>query len=883
MIFPSIPLSAGLACIMIRLLFFMLHLLCFHGLTLFAQINETFSDGNFSVDPAWNGTAGSWIVNASGQLQSSNTNANSTFYLSTPNKLAVMTEWKFDVRLNFNTSGSNYADIFLIASAPDLSQNATCGYFVRIGNTQDEVSLYRKDADGLSVKLIDGADGLTNKSDNDLSIKVTRSNGYRFTLYRDTSGTAARFLEEGSIIDSSYLMAAYFGILVRQSTSGFFQKHYFDNVMVSPFIPDVSPPSIRSLMAATSASLDILFSEPVEAQSAEEASNYSVDNGIGVPSVAVCDHQNPSLVHLLFNKEFPNGVNLVLTVNGVCDLNKNCIAGVQSLFSFYTARRFDIVIDEIMADPSPPVGLPNAEFIELKNCSGRILRVGGWKIVNRFSTGTLPDYTFPPDSFLILSSPASVQMLAPYGKVIGVQGFPSLDNEGGQISLLSKEGRTIHAVAYASSWYGNPAKQDGGWSLEMIDVSNPCSGITNWKTSTDNNGGTPGRINAVDARNPDETPPVLLRTHALDSVSLACIFDEPLDSAAAANGVFTLSHSGKALAAYPQSPLFNEVILHLRSPLTVTLIDTLTVQSITDCKGNGIGVHNTARAGLDAAVAPGDIVINEIHFNPRPGAFDYVELYNKSKKIIDASKMYIGNRSATVQIAALKKISESRRLIFPGDYIVLTEDAVSLKKEYLVKDPGSVFVIASLPSYPDDEGDVVLCDEQGNKVDEVVYDEEWQFALITNREGIALERLDPAGPSGNAGNWHSAAFTAGFGTPGYQNSEYLQKESAMATITVEPRSFSPDNDAQDDLAWIGYHMEEPGYVANISVYDAPGRPVRYLVKNDLLGLNGRWQWDGLNEQKLQLPIGVYIIYTEIFNLKGKVRRFRNTIVLARKI
>src|SRR5207244_4126604 len=109
------------------------------------------------------------------------------------------------------------------------------------------------------------------------------------------------------------------------------------------------------------------------------------------------------------------------------------------------------------------------------------------------------------------------------------------------------------------------------------------------------------------------------------------------------------------------------------------------------------------------------------------------------------------------------------------------------------KDPSSIAIVNPLPSYPDDEGDVVLCDKQGNVIDEVIYNDHWHFALISNKEGIAIERLDPDGSSDNAANWHSAASTAGFGTPGYHNSQYPH-DGGSATVSIEQKSFSPDND-----------------------------------------------------------------------------------------
>jgi hypothetical protein len=201
----------------------------------------------------------------------------------------------------------------------------------------------------------------------------------------------------------------------------------------------------------------------------------------------------------------------------------------------------------------------------------------------------------------------------------------------------------------------------------------------------------------------------------------------------------------------------------------------------------------------------------------------------------------------------------------------------------MVKNLDALITLPSLPSYPDDEGDVVLLDGQGNVVDEVKYKDDWHFKLLADPQGVSLERIDPAGPSQDADNWHSAASTAGYGTPGYKNSQYKQPQPVSATIDIVPKTFSPDNDGHDDVATIQYKVTEPGYIANITIYDSQGRPVRYLVKNGTLGINGQWNWDGLDEKQTELPIGPYIVYTEIFNLRGKQRHFRNVVVLARKL
>ncbi len=43
--------------------------------------------------------------------------------------------------------------------------------------------------------------------------------------------------------------------------------------------------------------------------------------------------------------------------------------------------------------------------------------------------------------------------------------------------------------------------------------------------------------------------------------------------------------------------------------------------------------------GLTEPAGPGDILFNELLFNALPGDPDYLELYNSSDKIIDASRL----------------------------------------------------------------------------------------------------------------------------------------------------------------------------------------------------------------------------------------------------
>jgi len=548
-------------------------------------------------------------------------------------------------------------------------------------------------------------------------------------------------------------------------------------------------------------------------------------------------------------------------------------------------NRYDIVINEIMADPSPQVSLPNNEWIELKNTTAVPVNLQNWRIGDASGqSGPMPNFTLQPDSFVIVCTGSAVAALSAFGTTISVTSFPSLDNDGDQLFIKAANGTIIHAIAYTSGWYQNDLKKEGGWTLEMIDTKNPCTGMNNWKASSSATGGTPGKKNSVEALNNDATAPQLKRAYTTDNVTIILVYDEPVDSLSGATiSSYSIDGGLTLISAASIAPLFNQVQLKAATPLQANTVYNITANNIKDCKGNMIGNANKVRVGLPEDAAAGEFIINEILFNPRSNAFDYVEFYNNSNRIFDASKLYIANRNSSGVISSIKVLSAVPFCIFPGDFIVETEDANNLSLQYLVKNPDHVLLISSPPSFPDDEGTVITLNFQGNVIDEVKYKDDWHFKLIDNAEGVAIERIDPAGVSQDAANWTSAASTSGYGTPTYKNSQYKLLSSINAVIAVTPKVFSPDNDGRDDIATIQYKVAEPGYIANITIFDASGRAVRNLVRNGTLGLDGYWNWDGLDDKGLKLPIGTYIVFTEIFNLQGKKEKFKNAVVLARKI
>ncbi len=541
-----------------------------------------------------------------------------------------------------------------------------------------------------------------------------------------------------------------------------------------------------------------------------------------------------------------------------------------------------IVITEIMVDPTPAVGLPNYEWIELKNISASPVNLENFYLGDADGlSAPFPAIVLKPDSFLVVCGVAAGNALASFGKVLALKEFPSLNNAGELLYLLGADKKLLHALRYADTWYQDAGKRVGGWSLEMIDPTNACSGMSNWKASADPRGGSPGKENSVNGNNPDTKAPRLVRAFASTPTSVTLVFDQGLDSASAASHTsYSINDGLASTTASPVFPLFDQVQLQLSAPLVAGKIYTITAKGLFDCAGNGLAGANTARLGLAAPVDTATLVLNEILFNPQPNGSDFIELYNRGKTIIDLQQVSLASRNSGGVVINISPVLGEPFLLLPGDFVVLTENANAVKANYVTPNPDA-FIEMNLPPLNDDKGSILLLDQQGRILEELSYSAKWHFSFLNKTEGVSLERLSYTAPTQDATNWHSAATSVGYATPAYKNSQAGAEGAVQGTVSVSPEIVSPDGDGRDDQAIIQYQFPEPGYVANITVFNARGNVVRNFVKNGVCGTSGSFPWDGMGEKSQRLPTGVYIVLTEVFNTKGQTKQFKLPVVVAR--
>jgi hypothetical protein len=470
--------------------------------------------------------------------------------------------------------------------------------------------------------------------------------------------------------------------------------------------------------------------------------------------------------------------------------------------------------------------------------------------------------------------------MSEFGNALTVTNRPTLTDGGASLSLSDSYGVPVSMITYSASWYDDEEKRLGGYSLEKIDLNNLEETAANWRASADERGGTPGEENSVAATNADVTPPELLRFQIAEN-KLHLNFNEPLNEAALSAEKFSLDNNvgaAKSVRWDIEKPM--SITLTFDSPLAQNVVYTLSVKSGAICDlAQSCRADFTMQAGFGEAPAAGDVVINEVLFNPYAGGVDFVEIYNCSDKIAELEEVHIANRNI-----ANGAINMSYPLptyaLFPRSCVVIATLPDVVREQYRCPNPEAFITLAALPSYPNDQGCVALLDSAGAALENFYYSEKMHSNLLTDTKGVSLERINPSRPASEASSWLSAAQAAGFATPTGKNSQYSEHENnGNDAVQLFPETFSPNGDGVDDILFISYVMPAEGYVANVTIFDAAGRIAKTLCRNTTLAVEGRLSWDGVCNNGKVAAMGIYVVYVEVFSLNGRVSSYKKTCVV----
>lgn len=823
-----------------------------------AQVDESFADGDFTNTPPWVGDVAAWQIVAFGDdfaLRTAGERLSDTLFLSTPSAVSYG-RWAMTVRYEGGRlSNFNLIRLYLLADTTALEADVH-GYYLQLGTNDRDLRLYRSDprVAGGRTELARSQEDLLLAEDTTLSITVERSQANVWALYLGET-----LVFEIPEPDAVFTTSRHFGLWVKHSSARP-EGYLFDEVSVTgdtgprditppevaavryeALLPgfeaaftepiatatladaftlsqagtpvplasvtpvddsiavvrldtplptgvfsfaitgvgdragnlladttltisveaDVTPPEIVAVSALDSLLLEVRLSEPVPALCT--AASLEVSGGIGPPVSCTLDGDGDAAT-LRFGTPFDNGQTYTFTARHLEDRFGNVQAEASLPFTYLVfpdaaPPPLTLVLNEIYYDPPES----ELEFVEVYNRSAapydiRHLRLSD----NRLQPVPVADSTraLLPGGYLVLARDSLAFATAfPDQPFLPIANWPSLNNTGDAVVLFFDD-QVIDSVAYSPSWGGD------GVSLERKDPGGPSLLRSNWGSSTALAGASPGLENSLFAI--DTTPPLPLRVQPdVDGDTLLVTFSEPLDPASVAPSDFLIA----SLNRVPTTATVADTLVTLAFSESLTRGDyTLVVRNVADFRGNATTEATISFSFFVPDVPiPGDVVLNELFYDPPADDLEFVELFNRSPRTFDLQTWSLADANRTP-----RALAKQQTPLEPGDYVVLVRDADAFSAAF----PGVAAL--AVPNWPslNNSGDTVLLLAEGGVIDSVAYAPAW------GGDGVSLERIDPDGPSDTRFNWASARAEGG-ATPGTVNSIFASDADAPQLIFAE--------------------------------------------------------------------------------------------------
>lgn len=736
----------------------------------------------------------------------------------------------------------------------------------------------------------------------DSSIQVGQTNrlvvmGSRFPTLNNTTDAIVLKNAQGVTIDSLTYTQDWGGdeVSLERRTidvTGEFRENWGDSPAPEFATPtesnqitqDNEAPILQNAFSINNTSIALIYNERVDLSNAENISNYSFSPSLTISSISV----NRNQVNLIFNENLQNETTYTITLNNQQDIFGNILEETSvnvRYLEFSPSAPSDIVINEILyqkTDENSP------EFIELFNRSSKNFDLSNWVISDAANnSATLPDGTFlESNSYLVLTDKQNFASEIPNG--LFLSGFPSLNDNGDGIILRTDADITIDSLFYTDRFGGDI----DGISAERKDPNAASNDANNWSSNSSASGNSAGLENT--AFQLDVITPNLIFANLLASGDVFIAFSEFIDPTGA---TITIDGQNRNIQSFNQNSA-NELIVDGIGIESFTSLE-LSVTNLNDVVGNTL---NSGSIPIAQQITKGSVIINEILYDPLsddednlPDQTEYIELYNTQDYAVSLEEIFLNDApDEDDEVNRLDPISTTFKWIEPNGYfLIYAEDQTSLFDESrlaeyfgLEFEPNQFTMQIDRSSLSlSASGDAVfISDSSGTTIDSVFYDESWQNPNRVSTDGVALEKINPTGPSNDETNWSSSTNVSG-GTPNQENSIFQEQSTAPSNVGISftPNPFSPDDDGFEDFLSINYTLDEADYLLRVRIYDRYGREVRELVDGKPAGFSGNLIWDGLTDDGNKNRVGIYIVLFEAYNsAAGSDRNFKETVVIARK-
>lgn len=797
---------------------------------------DYFSDGNFTQELQWKGDTSAFIVNNKLQLQLFASPSSSPQQLYTSSTKIEGGSWSFYNKMLFNPSSQNYTEVILIN--PDTNFSSSNKLSLELGKNQDKITVKAYD-DGNSEILIESDISVFNHSINTIWCKIFQEQSIWTLTY---SIDSLQWVTLPSFFYPSQPTAT-FGIKCHYSSTRK-DKFFFDDFKISglPYKDSIPPLIIRDQLS-DSLTYVLEFSEPIDTSSLYlNASIYINQNSNALASANII---SPQTIELHFN-HIQYNTNFNLHIKDITDLYGNTMS--DTVFTFYIQKiyPYDIEIYEFMADPSPPVYLPEIEYIEIKNRSEYPINLYQCQLQIGKNKIPLPKYNLNPNQLVVLYPNSAKSIIDSTISTIFLNSSISLPNSSGIIELLDSNNLQLHALKYKDTWYKNDNKINGGWSLEQLS-NFPCIQESAWAASEDYRGGSPGEEHneSIIIDSPKIYKP---NGYALTDSTLQLTFSFSILNRSFTNNVYFECNLGidsiKRVDAFTLELFFTETMVKNK------LYKLQLSDQLQPCFPL---IWEDLYFGRPSLPLPNLIKISEVCFDTDNEHSEFIEFKNTSNLLLDVYDLVLGViKDSNFTIAPC---SENHILWPKNSFLVLARHLDKLKHYYPLNPEAIYIELEDWITLDDENGEIKLLNRSLQTLDTGCYASYWHTTFLNETQNISLERIDLHSNPCYSESWISASKDVDFASPGFINSQSLSTEISNHFMA----SFSPNNDGIDDLWEYIINFNLPENVLDILVYDLNGYK-RYIHSNGLItGISYMIIWDGKDSDGHLLPVGTYII------------------------
>ena len=519
-----------------------------------------------------------------------------------------------------------------------------------------------------------------------------------------------------------------------------------------------NPFRILSAELESDTQLDLQFTLPLDQPSSYGTSNFELSDGTTPSSVTVL---NSETLRLTFSDAFAVG-NYTIVANGLTSITDGWELEDDSEFQFFRFDEYqpgDIVINEFMY--RPPEGYPR--YVEIHNRSGRFLNLREWELRRAEGApsngGSFSSFDLPiePGGFVVIT-PNAAQLDAVFGDGPWLQmnNYPGLtQTTPDRIRLIDSDGNLAEFVDYnPSTWGGN------GVALERRRADLTPEFVENWAESPNELLGTPGAPNEV---NPNFEL-VAEVVEALNRQQVRVVFNAEIREGDAVPGNFSVGNTNPQSVSIDNG---NELLLEFSSNLPRGQ-RSLRIDNVRTLAGFQIAANSVYSFLIFDQFQSGDIVVNEFMYRPATGFVRYVELFNRSNRLINLRDWELRRAEGAPSNGGI--FSSEDLAIQPGEYIVLTPNAELLEEIY---GTGPWFEMSNYPGFTQTVADQIRLINPDGDVDQFIE----YVPSVWGGNGVALERRSISSPENNSNNWGESLAEL-LGTPGAEN-------------TVEPDDETP--------------------------------------------------------------------------------------------